>query len=76
MTQKLDYGVVIPWPTLKEHLEKKVAETAMQLETCALGDVDRYRGTLAAYRSLLNLPGTLQFLGDFDQEESEKKNSV
>lgn len=48
----------------------------MQLETCALGDVDRYRGTLAAYRSLLNLPGTLQFLGDFDQEESEKKNSV
>ena len=59
----INYGVAIPWPLLKRHIEQKVRELTSELRGAKnLEALYKAQGALDFAEKLLNLPGTLTIL--------------
>ncbi len=63
--EKLNYHAVIPWHTLKKHLEKLEKKTIAKFRTSFGDDMLRIQGEMRLLDRLMNLPEALT-LGEED----------
>lgn len=64
----MEYHTIIPWPRLKQHLDKEIKSVDAQLRSCKPEELGKLQGRAIQLEYLLNLPETLTAL---DQTEEQ-----